>query len=149
METCGTWWTMSSQDLEELGIPAANVPGALHAAEHAAIGMLPLFAICDRWDVGGLSTAYHLDTGAATVIIHDAAAGGSGCAERGYRAGREWIRATRDAVAGCPCQSGCPRCVQSPKCGNNNDPLWKEGAVLVLSALSCALDELASAPPVP
>lgn len=149
METCGTWWTMASQDLEALGIPAADVPGALHAAEHAAIGILPLFAICDRWDVGGLSTAYHPDTGAATVIVHDAAAGGSGCAERGYRAGRQWIRATRDAVAGCPCQNGCPRCVQSPKCGNNNDPLWKEGAVLVLSALSCALDELEVAPPVP
>ena len=107
-------------------------PGALHAAEHAAIGMLPLVATSDRWDVGGVSTALHPDTGEPTIMVFDGYPGGAGFAERAFGAFEAWVRATRDAVLGCPCATGCPACVQSPKCGNGNEPLDKAGAVTVL-----------------
>ena len=108
------------------------MPGALHAAEHAAIGMLPLVATSDRWDVGGVSTALHPDTGEPTIMVFDGYPGGAGFAERGFAAFEAWVRATRDAVLGCRCATGCPACVQSPKCGNGNEPLDKAGAVTVL-----------------
>ncbi|MGH8829024.1 MAG: Zn-binding domain-containing protein, partial [Jiangellaceae bacterium] len=105
------------------------------AAEHASIGLLPLVASCDRWDIGGLSTVRHVDTGVLTVFVHDGHPGGAGFAERGYEAATEWLRATRTAIAGCPCTAGCPSCVQSPKCGNGNEPLHKLGAVVLLDRL--------------
>ncbi|KDN16389.1 DEAD/DEAH box helicase [Amycolatopsis rifamycinica] len=121
------------------GLVPARIPGALHAAEHAAIGLLPLFATCDRWDIGGVSTAWHEDTGEATVFVHDGHPGGAGFAERGYAAIVPWLAATREAIVSCECPTGCPSCVQSPKCGNGNEPLDKAGAVAVLGTVLGAL----------
>jgi len=141
LTTKAVWWTVPEDVLAAAGVEAAVVPGALHAAEHAAIGMLPLVATSDRWDVGGVSTALHPDTGEPTIMVFDGYPGGAGFAERAFGAFEAWVRATRDAVLGCPCAAGCPACVQSPKCGNGNEPLDKAGAVTVL--------ELALAPAQP
>ena len=103
--------------------------------------MLPLIATCDRWDIGGVSTVMHADTQQPTVFVYDGHPGGAGFADRGYEAFAQWIRATRDAVAACECESGCPSCIQSPKCGNGNDPLDKAGAIKVLSGVSRALND--------
>lgn len=138
LRTRAVWYTVSSSLLSELsdaGLDMAQVPGALHAAEHAAIGLLPLFAVCDRWDIGGVSTALHPDTGEATVFVHDGHPGGAGFADRGHAALRPWLAATRDTIVACECPAGCPSCVQSPKCGNGNEPLDKAGAVLLLDAV--------------
>lgn len=132
LRTVAVWWTIGQHTLEDAGVPRPRIPGALHAAEHAAIGLLPLVATCDRWDIGGLSTAEHPDTGGPAVFVHDGHPGGAGFAERGFTAWRNWLTATRDAIAACGCESGCPSCVQSPKCGNGNDPLDKAGAGVVL-----------------
>ena len=135
LPTAAVWWTIPQETCEAAGLEPTDLPGALHAAEHASIGMLPLLATCDRWDIGGLSTAAHPQTGAPTVFVHDGHAGGAGFAERGYRAGREWLAATLAVIEGCGCVSGCPSCVQSPKCGNNNEPLDKAGAAALLRLL--------------
>jgi len=135
LPTAAVWWTIPQETCEAAGLEPTDLPGALHAAEHASIGMLPLLATCDRWDIGGLSTALHPQTGAPTVFVHDGHAGGAGFAERGYRAGREWLAATLAVIEGCGCASGCPSCVQSPKCGNNNEPLDKAGAAALLRLL--------------
>ena len=135
LPTAAVWWTIPQEVCEAAGLEPTSLPGALHAAEHASIGMLPLLATCDRWDIGGLSTAMHPQTGAPTVFVHDGHAGGAGFAERGYRAGRDWLEATLAVIEGCGCASGCPSCVQSPKCGNNNEPLDKAGAAALLRLL--------------
>jgi DEAD/DEAH box helicase domain-containing protein len=132
LTTKAVWWTVPAEVLAAAGVDPSVVPGALHAAEHAAIGMLPLVATSDRWDVGGVSTALHPDTGQPTIMVFDGYPGGAGFAERGFTAFEAWVRATRDAVLGCRCATGCPACVQSPKCGNGNEPLDKAGAVTVL-----------------
>ncbi|HKY59056.1 MAG TPA: DEAD/DEAH box helicase [Aeromicrobium sp.] len=134
LRTSAVWWTVPASALEGVVAPA-DVPGAAHAAEHASIGMLPLLATCDRWDLGGVSTALHPDTGRLTVFVHDAYAGGAGFAEHGYRVAAHWLMITRDLVAGCACISGCPSCIQSPKCGNGNEPLDKSGAVRLFDLL--------------
>jgi DEAD/DEAH box helicase domain-containing protein len=111
------------------------VPGALHAAEHGLIALLPLWAMCDRWDIGGLSTPWHWQTDSPAIFIYDGYPGGIGLTRRGYDAFEDLAAATRLLIAECPCESGCPSCVQSPKCGNLNDPLSKPGAVALLSGL--------------
>ena len=135
LTTKALWWLLPGPLLERAAITPAVLPGAIHAAEHAAIGLLPLVATCDRWDVGGLSTPLHPDTGLATIFIYDGYPGGAGIAERGYRSGIRLLEATLETVRQCPCAKGCPSCVQSPKCGNGNEPLDKQGAVAVLSAM--------------
>jgi DEAD/DEAH box helicase domain-containing protein len=135
LRTTGVWWIAPEELLNAALVPAEDVAGAVHAAEHASIGLLPLVATCDRWDVGGVSTAAHPDTGCATVFVYDGHAGGAGFAERGFRQAEEWLTATRDGVLACECPAGCPSCVQSPKCGNGNDPLDKSGAQRLLTAL--------------
>jgi DEAD/DEAH box helicase domain-containing protein len=139
LRTTAVWWTISTGELDRCGVEPPDVPGALHAAEHAAIGLLPLVATCDRWDIGGLSTAAHPDTEAPTVFVYDGHPGGAGFAERAYHAAGQWLRATRDVIDSCGCETGCPSCVQSPKCGNGNDPLSKPDAVRVLDAVLAAL----------
>ena len=135
LETAAVWWTLPGDVLEDSGIDPQDLPGAAHAAEHAAIGLLPLFATCDRWDIGGVSTARHPDTGQLTVFVHDGHPGGAGFSERGFQTAADWLAATREAISSCGCADGCPSCVQSPKCGNQNNPLDKAGAVRLLDLL--------------
>ena len=142
LRTRGVWLTFDARAVERAEVDDVELPGALHAAEHAAIGILPLLATCDRWDLGGLSTALHPDTGTAAIFVYDGHPGGAGFSQRGFAVLRRWLQATRATVASCECESGCPSCVQSPKCGNGNDPLDKAGAVRVLDVV---LDELAAA----
>src|SRR5205807_8382311 len=125
LRTRAVWWTLTPAAADVAGVPPGDLPGAAHAAEHASIGLLPLFATCDRWDIGGVSTALHPDTGLPTVFVHDGHPGGAGFADRAHAALVPWLTATRDAIAACECPAGCPSCVQSPKCGNANDPLDK------------------------
>ncbi|MFI5494344.1 DEAD/DEAH box helicase [Actinoplanes sp. NPDC051859] len=139
LRTVAVWFTISSKALLAAGVEPGDVPGALHAAEHAAIGLLPLVATCDRWDIGGLSTADHADTDCPTVFVYDGHPGGAGFAERAYATAEEWLRATREAIASCGCDTGCPSCVQSPKCGNGNNPLHKRKSIAVLDAVLAAL----------
>jgi len=111
---------------------------ALHAAEHSLIALLPLFAMCDRWDIGGLSTNVHFQTAAPTVFVYDGHPGGVGIAERGFGVFEDWVADTARMIAGCPCADGCPSCVQSPKCGNLNEMLDKEGASTLLGRMLAA-----------
>ena len=135
LHTKAVWWTMTEEMLAAVGVAQTDIPGAAHAAEHAAIAMLPLVATSDRWDIGGVSTALHPDTGRPTILVYDGHPGGAGFAERGFRAATIWLTATRDAILACECTTGCPSCVQSPKCGNGNEPLDKAGAVALLTAV--------------
>ena len=135
LRTRAVWWTISPGQRARLASAGVDLPGAAHAAEHASIGLLPLVAACDRWDVGGVSADLHPATGRLTVFVYDGHDGGAGFAERGFRAARDWLRATAEAIASCECAAGCPSCIQSPKCGNGNEPLSKHGAVVLLECL--------------
>jgi DEAD/DEAH box helicase domain-containing protein len=138
LPTIAMMYTIEPAALLAAGIDAARIPGSLHAAEHAAIGLLPLLASCDRGDIGGLSTAVGPD-GLPTVFVYDGHPGGAGFAERGFRLADTWLTATAAAIEACECPHGCPSCVQSPKCGNGNDPLDKAGAVQVLRLVRAEL----------
>ncbi|WP_406235588.1 DEAD/DEAH box helicase [Nocardia sp. NBC_01009] len=143
LSTRAVLYTVTPELLALAGIDPQQVPGALHAAEHAAIGLLPLVATCDRWDIGGVSTAEHPDTGLPTVFVYDGQPGGAGFAERGFAQLRRWLSATLAVIESCACAAGCPSCVQSPKCGNGNHPLDKAGAGRLLAAV---ITELNAAP---
>ncbi|KNB52124.1 hypothetical protein AC230_13275 [Streptomyces caatingaensis] len=135
LRTRAVWWTVTEDQLDDAGVAPEALGGALHAAEHASIGMLPLFATCDRWDIGGVSVPLHPDTLLPTVFVYDGHPGGAGFAERAFRTAARWLTATREAIAACECETGCPSCIQSPKCGNGNEPLDKRAAVRVLDRL--------------
>ncbi|MEU8897636.1 DEAD/DEAH box helicase [Nocardia sp. NPDC048505] len=135
LPTRAVFYTVTTELLDRAGIEPPDVPGALHAAEHAAIGLLPLVATCDRWDIGGVSIAEHPDTGLPTIFVYDGQPGGAGFAERGFARLREWLGATLAAIESCGCAAGCPSCVQSPKCGNGNHPLDKLAAGRLLTAV--------------
>lgn len=132
LNTMAVWWTFD-QAMSQMDQP--TLAGAIHGAEHAAIGILPLFASCDRWDIGGVSTITHPDTAVTTIFIYDGLAGGAGIAEFGFHHATEWITATLQSVSACSCELGCPACIQSPKCGNGNEPLSKSGAISILTLL--------------
>ena len=135
LRTRAVWWTISAGQRNVLVEAGVDLPGAAHAAEHTAIGLLPLFAACDRMDIGGVSADLHPATGLLTVFVYDGNEGGAGFAERGFAVAREWLTATAEAITSCECQAGCPSCIQSPKCGTGNEPLAKQGALLLLRTL--------------
>ncbi len=135
LRTRAVWWTISPGQRAELAGRGVDLGGAAHAAEHAAIGILPLFAGCDRWDIGGVSADLHAATGRLTVFVYDGHEGGAGFAERAFHTARAWLDATHAAIASCECADGCPSCIQSPKCGNGNQPLSKTGALELLAIL--------------
>ena len=135
LSTRAGWYTVPVEVAVGAGLDVVSVLSAAHAAEHALIGMLPLFAICDRWDVGGVSMAMHPATGEPTIFIYDGYPGGAGIAELAFDAADRHLAAAHDVVAACPCEAGCPSCVQSPKCGNWNEFLDKKAAVTLMRAM--------------
>jgi DEAD/DEAH box helicase domain-containing protein len=136
-ETEAVWYVPEPEQLAGLE-QMPRLLGTLHAAEHAMIAILPLWAMCDRWDIGGLSTNLHFQTGRPTVFVYDGHSGGVGITERGFEAFEGWVEDTAKMLSGCPCESGCPSCVQSPKCGNLNEPLDKAGALELLDRMLAA-----------
>jgi len=135
LTTKALWWAVPDATIAAGGVAPADLPGAAHAAEHAAIGLLPLVATCDRWDVGGVSTAYHPEIGTCAIFIYDGYPGGAGITERGFGSGERLLRATLETIRACPCADGCPACVQSPKCGNGNEPLDKAMAAALIEEM--------------
>ena len=135
LPTIALWFDLPSQAVSYLDEAQLDFAGGLHAAEHAAIAILPLFALCDRNDIGGVSTPLHPDTGKAQIFIYDAYPGGIGIAEKGFELVEELWQATLQAVTECPCLEGCPSCIQSPKCGNTHQPLDKKVAKILLEGL--------------
>jgi DEAD/DEAH box helicase domain-containing protein len=133
--TVSLWFDLPPSAIARIGQAGRDFYGGIHAVEHAAISILPLFALCDRNDIGGVSTPFHSDTGKAQIFIYDAHPGGIGIAEKGYELITDLWEATYRTITECPCQDGCPSCIQSPKCGNNNEPLDKRAAVIILEEL--------------
>jgi DEAD/DEAH box helicase domain-containing protein len=133
--TVAVWWTVPEPICRQLEQHCDDIVDALHAMEHACIGMLPLFAQCDRADIGGLSTDLHAGTGLATVFVYDGVPGGVGIAQIGYEQAEGWWEQTRALLLDCACMEGCPACIQSPKCGNGNQHLSKRGAAALASLL--------------
>ena len=134
-ETEAVWFVPAPSLLDGIE-QMPKLVSSLHAAEHALIALLPLWAMCDRWDICGLSTNVHFQTGAPTVFVYDGYPGGVGIAERGFVAFEGWVADTARLLDGCPCESGCPSCVQSPKCGNLNELLDKMGALTLLRRMA-------------
>ena len=135
--TQALWYELGPELLRD-DFPLHALLGALHAAEHSQIAVLPLLAMCDRWDIGGLSTNLHPQTGGPTIFIYDGHPGGIGITRRGFLAFDALVDDAHRLISECPCESGCPSCVQSPKCGNLNEPLSKHGAAEVMGRMLAA-----------
>jgi DEAD/DEAH box helicase domain-containing protein len=133
-ETEAVWFLPEPHHLRGID-EMPQLVSALHAAEHALIALLPLWAMCDRWDIGGLSTNLHFQTSRPTVFVYDGHPGGVGITQRGFDEFEGWTADTAKLIAGCPCTDGCPSCVQSPKCGNLNELLDKRAALTLLRRL--------------
>lgn len=133
--TQSLWFDLPAGAIDQIDKGKLDFHGGLHAAEHAAIAILPLFAMCDRNDIGGVSTPLHEDTERAQIFIYDGYPGGIGIAEKGFEIIEGLWAATLKAIEECPCHAGCPACIQSPKCGNNNEPLDKKAAIILLRGL--------------
>jgi DEAD/DEAH box helicase domain-containing protein len=140
--TQALWFELDSAALAD-SIPLEAMLGALHATEHAQIAVLPLIAMCDRWDIGGLSTNLHPQTGGPTIFLYDGHPGGIGIARTAFARFEELCEDARRLIAECTCAAGCPSCVQSPKCGNLNEPLSKAGALALLERILAGADERA------
>ncbi|HEY4699470.1 MAG TPA: DEAD/DEAH box helicase [Nitrososphaerales archaeon] len=134
--TIGMWFIIPDEIESEIYSQTLNFEGGLHAVEHAMIAMAPLYAMCDRWDIGGVSTQMHPDTGRPTILIYDGFEGGIGISETLYRLVEELLAATLRLIKNCECLEGCPSCIYSPKCGNENEPLDKKAAILILEKLT-------------
>jgi DEAD/DEAH box helicase domain-containing protein len=135
--TQALWYELSGKVLAD-DFPLEVMLGALHAAEHSQIAVLPLLAMCDRWDIGGLSTNLHPQTGGPTIFIYDGHPGGIGITRRGFLVFDVLVDDAHRLISECPCEKGCPSCVQSPKCGNLNEPLSKQGAAEVMGRMLAA-----------
>ena len=133
--TQSLWFLVRDSDVQKVLDGNMDIMGGLHALEHASIAMLPFLAMCDRDDIGGLSTNFHPDTGQATVFIHDGFPGGMGLSETGYERIGDLLNRTLDLIQGCACRDGCPSCIHSPKCGNMNEPLDKQAALMILKSI--------------
>jgi DEAD/DEAH box helicase domain-containing protein len=132
--TEGLWFTIPVELLsKETDIP--RLPGAIHAIEHALIALLPLLAMCDRWDIGGLSTPVHSQTELPTVFVYDGHPGGVGISRQGFSRFSRWLQDAKHLIQDCPCEHGCPSCIQSPKCGNWNEPLDKQLALELIETM--------------
>jgi DEAD/DEAH box helicase domain-containing protein len=133
--TVALWFDLPPEVIDRLVATELDIAGGLHAVEHAVIAILPLFALCDRNDIGGVSMALHPDTGRPQVFIYDNYPGGVGITEKGFAIIDQLWQAALTIIAECPCEEGCPSCIQSPKCGNNNKPLDKMAAQVILREL--------------
>ncbi|MEW5705662.1 MAG: DEAD/DEAH box helicase [Actinomycetota bacterium] len=131
-QTEAVWLSLPNDIIDRLNFEKHMLAGGIHAIEHAGIAMLPMFAMCDRWDIGGMSTPYHPYTERATIFIYDGFEGGIGIAKRGFWVAEDHLQRTLEVIEQCSCKDGCPSCIQSPKCGNWNDPLDKKAAVKIL-----------------
>jgi DEAD/DEAH box helicase domain-containing protein len=129
------WFRVPASLRTRLQEAGEDFDGALHALEHSTIALVPLFALCDRWDLGGVSYPEHPAMGGPVIFLHEGAPGGVGIAEKIYQVLPELLQAALEMIRSCPCQDGCPSCVLSPKCGNNNQPMSKAGAILLLEGL--------------
>jgi DEAD/DEAH box helicase domain-containing protein len=133
--TQALWYVLGDELAGPAALPPEVLLGALHATEHGQIAVLPLIAMCDRWDIGGLSTNVHFQTGRPTIFIYDGHPGGVGISRRGFDLFGRLVADAAKLIGECPCADGCPSCVQSPKCGNLNEPLHKQGALELMTAI--------------
>ncbi len=148
-ETRAAWWVLPVEWRKELALLGFDFAGAIHALEHAQIALLPVFASCDRWDLGGVSYWNQPQLDKPVIFVYDGHAGGAALAETGFAVPQEWLAAVEDLLVQCPCEDGCPACVQSPKCGNGNKPLDKKGALELTQRLRKRIQGYAPPSPLP